>query len=226
MQKQNKPLQKQNKPLMLALLAGLALSGAAHAGPLIGRDLDGNLATYEAYYDTALDITWLANANMNGYMAWTAANAWADSLSFTDGVNVYANWRLPISDTCSGFNCTGSEMGHLFYNVLGGTATQSILTSGDPDLLKFTNLQANHYWSATEYAPDTGNAWFFSFAIGRQFAVFKTVGYYALAVSPGDVGAANNNTVPAPAPAPVSEPQTLALLGLGLLGLALARRRG
>lgn len=30
---------------------------------LQGRDLDGNLATFEAYYDTVLGITWLADAN-------------------------------------------------------------------------------------------------------------------------------------------------------------------
>ena len=28
-----------------------------------GRDLDGDLTTAEAYYDTVLDITWLANTN-------------------------------------------------------------------------------------------------------------------------------------------------------------------
>ena len=30
---------------------------------LQARDLDGNLSTAEAYYDTDLDITWLADAN-------------------------------------------------------------------------------------------------------------------------------------------------------------------
>jgi hypothetical protein len=33
---------------------------------LQGRDLDGNPATFEAYYDTDLNITWLANANIAG----------------------------------------------------------------------------------------------------------------------------------------------------------------
>lgn len=31
---------------------------------LQGRDLDGNAATFEAYYDTVLDITWIADANL------------------------------------------------------------------------------------------------------------------------------------------------------------------
>src|SRR3989344_215147 len=44
---------------------------------LQGRDLDGNLSTAEAYYDTALNITWLANANYAGTtMDWSNANAW------------------------------------------------------------------------------------------------------------------------------------------------------
>lgn len=61
-----------------AALAGLSLLGAlgpAHAAgvsgqgtwetTLQGRDLDGNTANgYEAYYDTVLNITWLANANL------------------------------------------------------------------------------------------------------------------------------------------------------------------
>jgi hypothetical protein len=34
---------------------------AAHAA-LVGRDLDGDAATFEAYYDTALNIAWLADA--------------------------------------------------------------------------------------------------------------------------------------------------------------------
>ncbi len=46
----------------LALVAALGISGTTHAA-LQGRDLDGNLATFEAYYDTVLDITWLADAN-------------------------------------------------------------------------------------------------------------------------------------------------------------------
>jgi len=50
---------------------------------LQGRDLDGNNLTAEAYYDTALDITWLANADINGEMDWFAANTWAGVLVST-----------------------------------------------------------------------------------------------------------------------------------------------
>lgn len=218
-----------------SLIAVSLVSGAAHAA-LQGRDLDGNLSTFEAYYDTDLDITWLADANQgagssyddwyysmtDGRMTWANAMAWATNLSFTDGVNVYDNWRLPttlqpdascgtLSNTGHmGYNCTGSEMGHLFYSVLGGTAGEAILTSAD----QFTNLQANSYWSATEYAFGTYWAWTFYMYGGYQYPADKTSGSYALAVSPGDVGA-------------VPEAQTYALMlaGLGLIGWR-ARRRG
>ena len=136
----------------------LAASGAAQAAPvngqgtwentLEGRDLDGNTATYEAYYDTTLDITWLADANAAGTtMTWTNANAWAGELD----VNGITGWRLPTVTPVNGtsFNLTlstdgstdrgtattttdgtdggwrdgsgnpVSEMGHMFYVTLG-----------------------------------------------------------------------------------------------------------
>ncbi len=85
----------------------------------------------------------------DGRMSWASANAWAASLS----VGGFTDWRLPITadpdssctdDTAGvtpsadaiGFNCTGSEMGHLFYNELGGTAGSTILTSVDPGCVK------------------------------------------------------------------------------------------
>ncbi len=58
---------------------------------LLGRDLDGNDATFEAYYDTVLDITWLADANYaqtSGYDADGMMDYRLASLGFS-------NWRLP-----------------------------------------------------------------------------------------------------------------------------------
>ena len=121
-------------------------------------------------------------------------------------------------------NTATGEMAHLFYDELGNKAYYNTAGGGpqaDWGLTNtgpFSNLQAYAYWSATESAPDTGYAWRFSFGYGAQDTATKYVEFYALAVSPGDVGAANGNTVP--------EPQTLALVGLGLLGLMAARRRG
>src|SRR3989344_3407437 len=77
------------------LVHAAAVSGqGTWESTLQGRDLDGNLATAEAYYDTALNITWLANANAgagsiydngtsttDGRMTWANARAWAISLN-------------------------------------------------------------------------------------------------------------------------------------------------
>lgn len=232
-----------------ALAVGLALSSAAHAA-LQGRDLDGNAATFEAYYDTVLDITWLADANYaqtssydgDGLMSWADANTWAANLSFTDGVNVYDDWRLPTVDpvngmtfnydysnngsTDIGYNITSpqSEMAYMFYVNLGnpGYYTPMDEYSGCyvnssnsclDNVGPFSNLQAGVYWSATEYAPFTVSAWTFGMFVGLQNGDPTDADRYAWAVSPGDVAA-------------VPEAQTYALMlaGLGLVGWC-ARRR-
>jgi hypothetical protein len=98
----------------------------------------------DAYYDTQLNITWLANFNTNaangngGLMDWNTANTWATTTSFFG----LSGWRLPtVNDTgtpgCdfaySGTDCgwnvqtsagntVNSEMAHLYYVTLGNLA--------------------------------------------------------------------------------------------------------
>lgn len=191
-------------------------------------------------YDSDRNLTWLANANLgagsayddgysnsDGYMTAQAALDWAANLSYFDSVRnvTWDDWRLPSTaqpdPTCAqqqgggafsyGANCTGSEMGHMFYVELGGTAMSAISASSDPDLALFTNLQSDGYWSQTQY--DASFAWVFNFGYGLQGPDQKVLGYYAWAVRDGDVA-----VVPAPGAA--------WLLGTGVLALAgRARRR-
>ncbi len=107
---------KLRTPLIATTLAVAGLiSGAAHAAlaaqaALQGRDLNGSPGSFEAYYDPALNVTWLADANYaktsgydaDGKMTWADANTWAANLSFTDGVKTYDNWRLPTVKPVNG----------------------------------------------------------------------------------------------------------------------------
>lgn len=82
---------------------------------LLARDLDGNPATTEAYYDTNLKITWLADANYaatqyansggtegdsDGRLTWAGANTWATTLNpYGSGIS---GWRLPDTNPVDG----------------------------------------------------------------------------------------------------------------------------
>lgn len=216
----------------LAMCALLAASGAAQAALV---DRGGGLI-----YDTDLNVTWLSNANLaatetfglarnvdlgvniyggsyifsDGRMTWSGAMKWIAAMNASNsgaGYLGYSNWRLPTSDTCGGYNCTGSEMGHLFLSELGEEAGQPLSSSSDPDKTLFTNLQSDIYWSGTEYAQNT-EAWGFYTNYGVQGAPSKTNPVYALAVRSEQVAA-----VPVPAAA--------WLLGSGLLGLTGVARR-
>ncbi len=173
----------------------------------------------QAVYDTDRNITWLADANANGQMNWTAANAWATGLN----VGGYTGWRLPTADPACGvnYNCITSELGHLFYTEGGLSQNQNINNS---TYLKgfFSNMQNASYWSGTESAPDPLNpfprAWFFNTNDGLQGNYFQYSFYYAWAVRSGDVGGAG--TVP--------EPDMIWLFGAGALAWSgtRTRRRG
>ncbi len=210
---------------------------------LQGRDLDGNaLNGPEAFYDTALDITWLRNANANGKMSWANANAWANTLV----VGGTGGWRLPtMVDTgapgcdlsyaggtdcghnvqTQSFGTTYSEMAHLFYVTLGNKAycdpaLSSVNSCRGPqpgwgltNTGNFQDMQSHAYWSGLEYAPNPGAAWYFGTSNGYQNFFVGSAELYALAVHPGDVAA------------PVPEPQTLALMLAGLGALLLVHKR-
>jgi hypothetical protein len=233
----------QTKPLILALLAGLAVSGAAQAAL---HDRGGGLI-----YDTVLNITWLQNANLaasntfglayntdlgdhpddswavnyteqilaDGRMTWGAALHWIDAMN-ADNYLGYDDWRLPTplntdgSGPTDGYYRSGSEMGHLFYVDGGLVPIQDISESTSLDDF-FINMKPAIYWYGLEYAPDSRYAWVLRTNNGYQDGYGKSDPNYAWAVRPGDVAA------------PIPEPETYALLlaGLGLVSFLVSRRK-
>ena len=128
------------------------------AAPVSGQGtwettLEGRLETapgsgvFLAYYDTVLDITWAADADINGSDTWENQVAWAEGLTL-GGVS---GWRLPTLNPVNGStfntvwsnnattdgvyaptttdgtdggwrdvnNTPVSEMGHMYYVTLG-----------------------------------------------------------------------------------------------------------
>jgi len=97
--------------------AGLVATNAPVEEPfpgLEGRDLDDDPLTFEAYYDPALDVTWLADANLartesfgvagigaHGGMDWPTAQAWIAAMNAAAHLGV-GEWRLPQTRPADG----------------------------------------------------------------------------------------------------------------------------
>ncbi|MCW5614492.1 MAG: PEP-CTERM sorting domain-containing protein [Rhodocyclaceae bacterium] len=231
-------------------------SGAAHAA-LQGRDLNGSIDSFEAYYDTVLDITWLADANYaktsgydaDGLMTANQAFLWAAGLSFTDGLHVYDNWRLPTIEAANGvsfnFNLTNdgssdkgfnfsapgtlyagstsSEMAYMYYNNLG-----------NPGLFTPAGIATNCYVSSSNTCLDNVGPFSNLQASSYHYLPNGTGEYFVM--SSGFQGATiglDGRYAWAVSPgdvgvAAVPEADTWAMLlaGLGLIGAVTRQRRG
>ena len=145
---------------------------------------------YQAYYDDQLEITWTANANINGADTWENQVAWAAGLNI-DGVT---GWRLPSMDVngddvfvdCpSQAACEDDEYSHLFFYG-AGTVFRSGITPSSPG--PFSNVQSSGYWSGTEFPSNPAtNAMGLDFSIGSRLFGGKLVNNFAWAVHDGDV---------------------------------------
>jgi hypothetical protein len=121
--------------LVAASATALAVATPSQAA-LQGRNLDGNAATFEAYYDTVLNITWYADLQ-----AFSGTEAQITAAVDTFSIAGFSDWRLPRvlpvnpasgwefgysnnGSTDVGYAATGigwglsNEMGHLYYVTL------------------------------------------------------------------------------------------------------------
>lgn len=135
------------KPLQLIAAAAVlgTVSLTSHAA-LLGRDLNGSPASIEGYYDTALDITWLADANLaatntfgvsgitgTGQMNWATANAWIAAMNSASYLGI-SSWRLPNlfdigGDGCTVYSYSSYNGGDCGYNVVSTGPQASELAS-------------------------------------------------------------------------------------------------
>lgn len=210
----------------------LALVFSANANAALISRLDG-----QAVYDADRNITWMADAALSstndfgvsgifsaGYMNWDTAQNWITAMNAENYLG-FSDWRLPttlqpVDTTCSsqsessssGAYCTGSEMGHLFYDELGGVVNNTLSGTHNQNYDLFQNVQTI-YWSGTDLAanPDI-YGWSFNFSDGYQKIRGKTAYSFVWAVRDGDVSA-----VPVPA--------ALWLFVSGLIGLTGFSRR-
>jgi hypothetical protein len=217
-------------PVVMVMFSVVSTANAALVSRLSGS----------AVYDDDLNVTWTGDANLaatntfgvaginaNGTMNWATANSWITAMNNADYLG-FNDWRLPgtlipddtscTSDTAgntasgdsTGFNCIGSEMGHLFYSELSGSAGNPVPGQTHFSDIQNDSIMTSSYFSSTEAS--STDAWRFRFGTGSQFAVDKTFDLFAWAVRDGDVAA-----VPVPAAA--------WLFGSGLLGLVGVARR-
>ncbi|MDP2787610.1 MAG: DUF1566 domain-containing protein [Pseudomonadota bacterium] len=239
----------QKKRLILALLAGVAMSGAAQAAL---HDRGSGLI-----YDDVLNLTWLADANYaktsgydaDGLMTWANAVTWADNLVYHDSVrNVdYSDWRLPtvspINGTAFNYNYSasgttdygynvsapgtayaggkGSEMAHLFFNDLGNKAYYN--ASGTPQS-GYGVTNAGPFQNLQSYVYWSGTEYAPSSGSAWYFYTSQGVQNYDGKGYNYYAWAVRPGDVAA-APVPEAESYALLALGMGLTGW-LARRRG
>lgn len=201
-----------------ALFVMALLSGTADAGPVAGlgtwesalqaRDLDGNAANgAEAYYDAAFNLTYL-RAGSTQEMDWATADAWARQDRYG-----FSGWRLPTAldqqGTPPSYGAhTGSEMGHLYFELLGNSYATPLANTGD-----FQNMVMSYYWTSTD-TQFANHMWSFGIYGGYSSAIRKEAGLLVWAVRDGDL---LTNSVP--------EPGALGLTLTALAGLACCLRR-
>ena len=173
----------------------------------------------QTVYDPIAKVTWLADANLaakqtfgvtninpDGAMDHSAAVLWVAAMNKADqgrGYLGHMDWQLPETGppdpSCSmkgttGFNCTGSQMGELFYEQLGLHRGESVVAAPDVKVGPFHNIQPYLYWACEAQTavsacqpngPADGFEWNFSFGNGFQGTNLLANDLYVIVYYPG-----------------------------------------
>lgn len=87
-------------------------------------------------YDDVLDVTWRQDVALSGWVNYSTAVSWVDTLDYGG----FSDWRLPNTPgTAQGFINEG-ETGHLYYTELGNSAGSYNINVGP-----FINMPATQY---------------------------------------------------------------------------------
>jgi hypothetical protein len=174
----------------------------------------------QTVYDPIAKITWLADANLaakqtfgvaaginpDGSMEHAAAVEWVAAMNKADQGRGYlgqTNWQLPETGkpdaSCSmkgttGYDCTGSAMGEVFYKQLGLRRGESVVAVPDVKVGPFHDIQPYLYWACeAETAaspcqtagPADGFEWNFSFGNGFEGTNLLGNDLYVIVYYPG-----------------------------------------
>jgi hypothetical protein len=181
-------------------------------------------------YDTVLNVYWAKSERSTDQVTWDKAHDWINGLN-DKNFGGYNDWRLPYTPDGTWrydggndgkYNVKASELGHLYYNILGLSSRQNETANTAAELQKspFLNLLPTLYWlgplsttplNLSDNKP-TGDpaAWVFDFGYGSQFLQTTNMYAYAIAVRSAS---------------PVPEPSSVVLFLTGVLMMARIRSR-
>jgi len=182
-------------------------------------------------YDPIAQVTWLADANLpaeqtfgiaeinrDGSMDHETAVRWVKALNQADSGHGYlghTDWDLPetgpLDPTCSmkgttGYGCTNSAMGSLFYRQLDFRPGESVIRASEAHVGLFYNVQPYLYWACAGQSassacqpdgPADGFEWNFSFGNGFQGTNLVGNDLYVMVYCP-DISAGQRASKPPP----------------------------
>ncbi len=186
--------------------------------PAVGEGLQVNPGG-QTVYDPIAKVTWLTDANLaakqtfgvagvnpDGAMQHPTAVEWVAAMNKADQGRGYlgqTGWQLPVTGppdpSCSmkgttGFECTGSAMGELFYKQLGLRRGEPVAAVPDVKVGAFHDIQPYLYWACEAESarsacqtngPADGFEWNFSFGNGFQGTNLLANHLYVIVYYPG-----------------------------------------